>query len=104
MRNRATPADRPKAGQELVEGEWLREIVVGTRIQSMNHISTRIASRQHHIEDDNVVGVRQRVVQPFRAVMSNRRDVPSLSRPRVKEGWATAALDEAHEVPDAYAA
>ena len=43
----AAPLQRPDAGQELVELERLREIVVGAGIESADHVLDRVARGEH---------------------------------------------------------
>ena len=106
----ASPADeRAEPGQELGEGERLRQVVVRAGVEARDPVVDRVtggqhqhrhpdarpaqlaagleavAAREHHVEDDRVVGVR--LGHPERVVAGGRdvRGVALLGEPAADE-------------------
>src|SRR5205807_8793691 len=119
---RVPAEERANARQELVEGEGLRQVVVGAEVETRNLVGDGVArgeeqhrgrhlfvagrledrkdvsAGQHHVEDDQVVGeARQEAVEGFGAVL---RDLDGVAL--FLEALADEARDLALVLDDQY--
>ncbi len=109
-RCRAAPQQRPHAREEFREGKWLDEIVVRAQVQPFHSIlygiaggqkqhgrlaarlpvgaqhRPAVASRQHHIQDDERVAGGERKMQRLLSVPGDVDDETLLRQAGAKEG------------------